>query len=66
MYESLKPEYLSPSRILREGLAGHISMHEILTNQIHFEKYSNTLASVCKTNTSAVLRLFQQAVNYKY
>ena len=33
----IKPDHLSPSRKVREGLADVISMHEMLTNQIHFE-----------------------------
>ena len=40
-------------------------MHEMLTNQIllfNFGTVSNTLATVCKTNTGAVLWL--QIVNY--
>ena len=44
-----------------------ISMHEMLTNQILLFHFSNTLASVCKTNTGAVLRLqIKQAVNYEH
>ena len=38
--QSIKPDHLSPSRKVREGLADVISMHEMLTNQIllfHFE-----------------------------
>ena len=56
---------------VREGLADVISMHEMLTNQIlatvPFWDSSNTLASVCKTNTGAVLTLqIKQPVNYEY
>ena len=37
---SIKPDHLSPSRKVREGLADVISTHDMLTNQIllfHFE-----------------------------
>ena len=32
--QSIKPDHLSPSRKVREGLADVISIHELLTNQI--------------------------------
>ena len=40
---------------MREGLADVIS--EMLTNQILLFHFGNTLVSVCKTNTGAVLGL---------
>ena len=64
--ESVKPDDLSaPSKKVREGLADVISMQEMLTNQVPFWDSSNALASVCKTNTCAVLGLqIKQAVDY--
>ena len=49
---AIKPD-LSPLRKVREGLADVISNHELLTNL--FWDSGNTLASVYKTNTGAVV-----------
>ena len=52
---------LSSSKTKWEGLADVICMHEVLTNQmllfISETASSNTLASVCKTNTGAVFKV---------
>ena len=57
MAYSIKPAHPSPSRKVREGLAHVISMHEMLTNQILLFHFEPVAASVCKTNTGAVLGL---------
>ena len=59
---------------MHEGgvFAGHyiISIHKLLTNQILlfiFETVTTPLASVCKTNSGAILRLqIKQSLNYEY
>ena len=44
----------------------HISMHEMLTNQILLF-HLKAVATPCQTNTGAVVRLqIKQAVNYEY
>ena len=57
---SIMLDPLSPSRKVRESLADVISMHECWPIRSYcsiLRQYSNTLASVCKTNTGAVLGL---------
>ena len=72
-YKSIKPNYLSPSGRVREGLADVISMHRscwLIRSYCSslFWDNSTTLASVFKTNTGGVLglRLWTMNTNNLY